>query len=64
MINGTSAFEIGPIKRIAKNSFQIQYYDPAGVLENKLTTIKYEDITTLKFGDRYSTTFKKYLKTK
>lgn len=57
-------FEIGPIKRIDKNSLKIQYHDPAGLLQNKLTSIKYEDITILKFGDRYSTTFKKYLKTK
>lgn len=55
-------FVIGPIKRVTKNKVSIQYYDPAGVLQDKLTTLSYHDITILKFGDRYSTTFKKYLK--
>ena len=55
-------FIIGPIKRIYKDKVNIQFYDPAGNLDNKSTSVKYKEITILKFGDRYSTTFKKYLK--
>lgn len=57
-------FVIGPIKRITKEKVGIQYYDPTGKLENGMTTIKYSDITIVRFGDRYSTTFRKYLKPK
>ncbi|THU38348.1 hypothetical protein FAM09_16870 [Niastella caeni] len=55
-------FDIGIIKRIGTNSLAIQYYSPTGLLENKLTTIPYKDITIVKFGDRYTTTFRKYLR--
>jgi hypothetical protein len=55
-------FLIGPVRRVTKDKVSIQYYDPAGILEKKLTTVSYDDITIIKFGDRYSTTFRKYLK--
>ena len=55
-------FLIGPIKRISKDSVSIQYYDPTGKLEIKPTSIKMKDIRIIKFGDRYSSTFRKYLK--
>jgi hypothetical protein len=56
-------FEIGPIKRIGNNYVSIQYHDPSGLLENKLTAVKYAEITIVKFDDRYSTTYKKYMRT-
>jgi hypothetical protein len=55
-------FIIGPIKRIYKDKVSIQYYDPTGKLDDKLTTAKYDEITIVKFGDRYTTTFRKYLR--
>jgi hypothetical protein len=55
-------FEIGPIKRVSQNSVSMQYYNPAGLLENKLTPTKYADITIITFGDNYTKTFRKYLK--
>lgn len=55
-------FEIGPIKRVNSQTVSIQYYNPAGILEIKTTSVRYADITTLTFGDRYTTIFKKYLK--
>jgi len=54
-------FIIGPIKRVTKDKVSIQYYDPAGKLEEKPTLVKYNEITIVKFGDRYSKTFRKYL---
>jgi hypothetical protein len=53
---------IGPVKRVTKDYVGIQYYNPVGQLEAQLTTVKYKDITIVKFGDRYSTTYRKYLK--
>ncbi|MBS1507138.1 MAG: hypothetical protein JSS79_10880 [Bacteroidetes bacterium] len=55
-------FVIGPIKKINKDSVGIQYYSPAGLLDKKPTTIKYKDITLVKFDDRYINVFKKYLR--
>ena len=55
-------FIIGIIKRVTKNSVGIQYYDAAGQLEDSLTAVKYSDITVVYFDDRYSKTFRKYLK--
>ena len=55
-------FDIGPIKRVNKESVSIQYYDPTGQLESKLSSRKYSDITLVKFDDNYSKTFRKYLK--
>lgn len=56
-------FVIGPIKKVKKDSANIQYYDPTGLLDKKPTTVKYKDITLVKFDDRYINIFKKYLRT-
>jgi hypothetical protein len=56
-------FIIGPIKRVTQNSTSIQFYDSTGLLEDKLSIVKYIDITIAKFDDRYTKTYKKYLKT-
>jgi hypothetical protein len=55
-------FNIGPIKRIARESVNIQNIDPGGRLHRNPTKVKYSDITTVTFGDRYSKTLGKYLK--
>ncbi|TKK64222.1 hypothetical protein FC093_23045 [Ilyomonas limi] len=55
-------FVIGPIKRVTKDKVGVQYYDPTGKLDDKPTTLSYDDITIIKFGDRYSTTFKRHLR--
>jgi hypothetical protein len=57
-----SLFVIGPIKRVNKESVSIQYYDPTGLLDKKVTTVKYKDITLVKFDNRYINVFKKYLR--
>ncbi|PZR23716.1 MAG: hypothetical protein DI535_23470 [Citrobacter freundii] len=54
-------FIIGPVKRVSAASVSIQYYDPAGKLENKLSKVRLKEITTVIFGDNYSTVFRKYL---
>jgi hypothetical protein len=54
-------FTIGPIRRLSKSNVQVQYYSPAGILEEKLSSVTYKDITIVTFGDRYTTTFRKYL---
>lgn len=55
-------YTIGPIKRISKKLVSVQFHDSSGKLENVNTPILFDDLTTVTFGDRYSTTFRKYLK--
>jgi hypothetical protein len=55
-------FWIGPIKRVSEKSVTIHNYDPDGRLDAKPTPILLESISVLKFVDRYSTIFRKYLK--
>jgi hypothetical protein len=55
-------FIIGPIKRIAGERVNIQNFDPGGQLDRKPTIVKYNEITTVTFGDRYSRTLGSYLK--
>jgi hypothetical protein len=54
-------FVIGPIKRILSSRVSIQYYDPTGKLEKKPSQVLFTDITSVLFGDNYSTVFRKYL---
>ncbi|HKO82757.1 MAG TPA: hypothetical protein VJU78_20265 [Chitinophagaceae bacterium] len=55
-------FWIGEIKSVTDKSVSIHNYNPDGELDDKPKNIKFETISVLKFGDRYSTTFRKYLK--
>ena len=55
-------FWIGPIKSVSEKSVRIHNYDPAGQLDDKPTAIPLDTISVLKFGDRYSTILRKYLK--
>jgi len=55
-------FLIGPIEKMTKNKINIQNYDPTGKLDEKSSSVKYDDITIVTFGDNYSTTFRKYLR--
>lgn len=57
-------FWIGEIKTVTEKSVNIHNYNPNGELDNKPKTIKFDTISIIKFGDRYSTTFRKYLKAK
>lgn len=55
-------FWIGPIKRATEKRVVIHHYDATGTFNTKATTLGYEEIRMVYFGDRYSTTFRKYLK--
>jgi hypothetical protein len=57
-------FWIGEIKSVTDKSVSIHNYNPDGELDEKSKNIKFDTISVIKFGDRYSTTFRKYLKTK
>ncbi len=57
-------FYIGPVKRVTKDNVSIHNDDLIGKLDDKATPINLSTIKTIKFGDRYSTTFSKYLKPK
>ncbi|MDA8692788.1 hypothetical protein N9L92_01910 [Saprospiraceae bacterium] len=55
-------FTIGAIVGLTKKSVEVHNYDASGKLDKKSTIVKYKDITIVRFNDRYSTTFRKYLK--
>jgi len=55
-------FWIGPIKRVSEKTVSIHNYDPDGRLDAKPTTILLETISIVRFGGRYPTIFRKYLK--
>jgi hypothetical protein len=57
-------FHIGHITKITSKSVSIHNYNPNGIYDNKPTIIKFDKIRSLKFGDNYSTVFRKYLRTK
>ena len=55
-------FNIGPIVKLTNKKVKINNYDPTGKLDEKPTSIAFEDIRIIQFGDKYSTIFRKYLK--
>jgi len=57
-------FWIGEIKKVTDKSLSIHNYNPDGQLYDKPTNIKFDTISIIKFGDRYSTVFRKYLRRK
>lgn len=62
--NGYLNFWIGEIKNVTDKSVSIHNYNPDGILDHKAKNINFDTISIVKFGDRYSTTFRKYLKVK
>jgi len=54
-------FTIGPIVKITSKSVSVRNYDAFGKLDKIPTKINFKDITLVRFGDRYSTIFRKYL---
>jgi len=57
-------FWIGEIKRVTGQNVSIHNYNPDGQFDDKPENIKLDTISIIKFGDRYSTVFRKYLKHK
>jgi hypothetical protein len=60
--DGALDFWIGPITRVSDKSVSIHNYDPGGKLDDKPTIINLDTISVINFRDRYSTIFRKYLK--
>jgi hypothetical protein len=56
-------FWIGPITKVTNKKVSLLNYNPNGQLYKKPDMIMFDTIRTVKFGDRYSTIFRKYLKT-
>jgi hypothetical protein len=57
-------FWIGQITKVGDKSVSIHNYNPDGQLDDKPTVIKLDTISVIKFGDRYSTIFRKHLRNK
>jgi hypothetical protein len=56
------SFDIGPITKISKSSVYVRYFNPQGFLDEKATKINWNLITVVKFDDRYTNIFSKYLR--
>jgi len=54
-------FTIGEISEILDTSAGIKYFSPTGIIDKKPTEIKYDEITIVKFGNRYTELYSKYL---
>lgn len=54
-------FRIGKIKKVKKSSVIFKPFDGEGVWQPKIK-IPFSDITTVQFGNRYSTVWREYLK--
>ncbi len=54
-------FYIGPIEKITKTSVVIRWFDAVGEW-GECDSVPFSKITSMRFGDRYSTTYAKYLK--
>lgn len=55
-------FDIGPIIKVNKSSVYIHYFDSKGFLCDEETQIKWNQITLVRFDDRYINIFSKYLR--
>ena len=53
-------FTIGTVKRVTDKSVFILYFDALGLLDDKPTRIDYDNISKVKFDDRYIEIFSKY----
>lgn len=55
-------FTIGPIAKTTKNLVYILYFGPTGFIDEKPTSIDYNNITKVIFDDRYINVFSKYIR--
>lgn len=60
--NDNLDFWIGEITKVTDKNVSIHNYNPDGELDKKPKKIKLNTISSIKFGDTYSSTFRKYLK--
>lgn len=56
------SFIIGEISKVSNKSVGIRYFSPKGIINKKPTKVKYKKITLVKFNDRYTNLYRKYLK--
>jgi hypothetical protein len=56
------SFDIGPITKVTKTSVFVRYFDSQGFLDKEPTKISFNQITIVKFDDRYANTMGKYLR--
>ncbi len=56
------SFDIGSITKVTKASVYIRYFDAQGYLDKEPTKISFDLITIVRFEDRYTNTFSKYLR--
>jgi hypothetical protein len=57
-----TTFDIGPITKITKSSVYVRYFNAVGILNEQATKINWNFITIVKFDDKYTNMFSKYLR--
>jgi len=57
-----ATFDIGPIIKITKSAVYVRYFNAKGILNKEATKINWRLITIVKFDNRYTNTFSKYLR--
>jgi hypothetical protein len=55
-------FDIGPITKVTKSSVYVRYFNGKGILNVEATKINWNLITIVKFDDKYTKIFSKYLR--
>lgn len=53
---------VGVLKGCTKSAALIHYFNPVGVFDEDVDKVPFRSITSLQFGDRYTSTHFKYLK--
>ncbi|RYZ79540.1 MAG: hypothetical protein EOP04_27555 [Proteobacteria bacterium] len=56
-----SVFSIGTLRSIGKDYVSVKYFNSAGFVEERPDQLKFQDITRVTFGDRYSQMFAKHV---
>ncbi len=58
--NGDDRFNIGPVEEVLDKKVRIKYFNSRGEFDLKPVTLKYKEITVIRFDDPYANTFFKY----
>jgi hypothetical protein len=56
------SFDIGPLTKVTKTAVYIRYFDSQGYLDKEPTRISFDQITIVKFDERYTNVISKYLR--
>ncbi len=61
--DGSTAFYLGPVESVSKDSFETKCYDATGEWENQYS-FRWKELFRVEVGSRYCTHFNKYMRAK